>query len=106
MVDLIMSMDGSIDNYERSVFNFFDFTGLLGGVYEMFEAVGHLIIGFISSKILIMSIISSLYHVHTPPQETEIGIRNYGIDSKIKPKKMRYSKHFKGNEEFTSLHLN
>ena len=71
LVDLVLSMDANYDQYERSVFTVFDFTGQIGGLYEVFEAIGRIFIGFLSGKIFLLSIISSLYHVHTPSEVSD-----------------------------------
>ena len=50
-------------NYERTVFSFLDGWGLIGGVNEILEISGKLIVSLFSGKIFAFSIISALYQV-------------------------------------------
>ena len=61
----IMRLDHNKDHYERSVYTIIDLTGQIGGLYEIFQLVGKFLIGFISSKILILTMMSKMYHVQT-----------------------------------------
>ena len=66
LLNYIMRLDHNQDHYERSVYTLVDLTGQIGGLYEIFQLVGRLCIGFISSKILILTMMSKMYHVQTP----------------------------------------
>ena len=50
-------------NYERTVFSFLDCWGLIGGVNEIREIWGKLIVSLFSGKIFAFSILSALYQV-------------------------------------------
>ena len=50
-------------NYERTVFSFLDCWGLIGGVNEILEIWGKLIVSLFSGKIFAFSILSTLYQV-------------------------------------------
>ena len=50
-------------NYERTVFSFLDCWGLIGGVNEILEIWGKLIVSLFSGKIFAFSILSALYQV-------------------------------------------
>ena len=56
-------MEAREDTYERTVFSIFDFTGLVGGVFEIFEITGSIIVGFFAQKLFMFSILSNLYQV-------------------------------------------
>ena len=51
------------DNYERQVFALLDVFGNIGGVNEILEIAGGLIVGLFSGKIFLFSILSALYQV-------------------------------------------
>lgn len=58
-----LRMESREDTYERTVFSVFDFTGLIGGVFEIFEVIGGIIVGYFARKIILFSMISNLYQV-------------------------------------------
>lgn len=70
-------IDSNEDYYERRVYNFFDFTGQLGGLYEIIAIIGGIFVSFFADKILVLSLMSSLYQVESqkqaddPPQQTQ-----------------------------------
>ena len=43
-------MEAREDTYERTVFSIFDYTGLIGGVFEIFEVFGTLVVGYFTKK--------------------------------------------------------
>lgn len=55
--------DAVINTYERSVFSVLDFTGNLGGLFEVLEITGSIIVGLFSSKLFFYSFLSRLYQV-------------------------------------------
>ena len=56
-------MEAREDTYERTVFSVFDYTGLIGGVFEIFEVLGGFIIGYFIKKWLVFDILCNLYQV-------------------------------------------
>ena len=64
-------MDTREDTYERTVFSVFDFTGLIGGVFEIFEVTGNIIVGYFATKLFMFSMLSNLYQVQKFDAEQE-----------------------------------
>ena len=56
-------MEAREDTYERTVFSVFDYTGLIGGVFEIFEVVGGIFVGYFTKNWFMFCILSSLYQV-------------------------------------------
>ena len=55
--------DSKTTSYQRQVFGLLDLFGNIGGVNEVLEIAGSLIVGLFSGKIFIFSILSALYQV-------------------------------------------
>ena len=55
--------DKTYDNYERKVTDILTLLGDLGGLQEFFLLVGGLIVGFITQKMFMASIIKKTYHI-------------------------------------------
>ena len=64
VMSITLYKDQKSYNYERSVFSILDCLGLIGGVNEILEVAGGLIVGFISSKLFLFSLLSSIYQVN------------------------------------------
>lgn len=60
--DVVLLMDPETDTYERVVFSFFDFFGLIGGVFEILTIICGIIVGFVSKQTFFYSIFKRLYH--------------------------------------------
>lgn len=58
-----MRADKTYDNYERKVVDILTLLGDLGGLKEFILLVGQLIVGFITQKMFLASIIKKTYHV-------------------------------------------
>ena len=65
MHKIFFAKDPKSISYQRSVLTFLDCCGLIGGVNEILHLAGMLIISSTSSKIFVMSLLSSLYQVST-----------------------------------------
>ena len=72
-----MLLDHNRDNYERSVYTLTDMFGQVGGVFELFKAIGSVLIGFISSKILVLTMMGSMYHVQVPEKDEDKNFSNF-----------------------------
>ena len=59
--------DPQTDTYERSVFSVLDFFGNIGGLNEVLEIIGKLIVAVFAGRLFIYSIVSNLYQVDTTP---------------------------------------
>lgn len=63
LLSLYIRQDSSIDYYERRVYSLLDLTGQVGGLFEVFQAIGSLLVGFFAHKLLLYSFFNKLYHV-------------------------------------------
>lgn len=63
MVAIYIRADKTYDNYERKVTDILTLLGDLGGLQEFFLLVGALIVGFITQKMFMASIIKKTYHI-------------------------------------------
>ena len=68
---IVIRMEAREDTYERTVFSFFDFTGLIGGVFELFEITGSIIVGYFASKLFFFSMFADLYQVQKVDYKAE-----------------------------------
>lgn len=75
--------DSTSKSFERSVFTFMEVTGNIGGLFEILEISGGLLVGLFSGRIFLFSVLPKLYHVDDPqkidgkPSEF-IGLRRTG----------------------------
>ena len=74
-------------NYERTVFSFLDCWGLIGGVNEILEIWGKLIVSLFSGKIFAFSILSALYQA-----DLVSSIQRKETTKKVNRSKIRKSK--------------
>ena len=58
--------DNISKSYDRSVITLLDVFGNVGGIMGIISVFGAMIVGFVSSKTFIYSILSKLYHVEEP----------------------------------------
>lgn len=63
--------------YERSVFSVLDFFGNIGGLNEILEVAGGLLVGLFSQKLLMYSLIKSLYQVDMSTKGRVLTIDNF-----------------------------
>jgi hypothetical protein len=69
LAQFIFVADDREDFYTRNVYNIFDLTGQLGGVFEIFDITGRIFIVLIASKLFEFSVITQLYQVKVPKAE-------------------------------------
>ena len=67
--------------YSRSVFTFLDLTGNLGGLFEILEIAGSLIVAVFAHKIFLYSLLSRLYQIDTYEPEENNELRNISHQS-------------------------
>jgi hypothetical protein len=63
LMSLTIVIDSTENFYQRKVYNFFDLTGQIGGLYEVLTLLGSIFVAFFAEKILMLSLISNLYQV-------------------------------------------
>jgi len=61
--------DNISKSYDRSVITLLDVFGNVGGIMGIISVFGALIVGFVSSKTFIYSILSKLYQVEEPENQ-------------------------------------
>lgn len=55
--------DSQSKSFGRSVFGFLEVTGNIGGLFEILEIGGGLIVGLFSGRLFLFSILPHLYHI-------------------------------------------
>lgn len=65
LVSMKFVKDTRKDSFERSVFSILDVLGNIGGLNEVIEVGGGIIVAIFSGKLFLYSLISSLYQVDT-----------------------------------------
>ena len=82
---IVIRMEAREDTYERTVFSFFDFTGLVGGVFEILEVIGSIVVSFFANRLFMFWMLSNLYQVQMKfPQTTnaekgDLNLKRYGM---------------------------
>jgi hypothetical protein len=86
LLAISLVVDAKEDYYERKVYNFFDFTGQLGGLFEILSIVGGIFVAFFAEKILIFSLMNSLYQVENQKDADDHAqqLQNFST-SKVEP---------------------
>ena len=85
--------DYGYKHYERSVFSILDLTGKLGGVNEVFEITGSLIVAFFADRLFFYSIISSLFQVDTlSKNELDFKVENHKINHHFRNESNEFAK--------------
>ena len=77
--NIVIRMEAREDTYERTVLSIFDFTGLVGGVFEILEITGGLVVGFFANKLFMFWMLNNLYQVQMKyDEDKEINKYNKG----------------------------
>jgi len=58
-------------SYERQVFGVLGVTGNIGGVFEVLQIAGGILVSFFSGNIFLYSLLNKLYQVEEKSQENE-----------------------------------
>jgi hypothetical protein len=78
-------IDSIEDFYERKVYNFFDLTGQLGGLFEILTLFGSIFVTFFAEKILMLSLISNLYQVEDREDASNLPILTHNNTTRVMP---------------------
>ena len=70
-LQVFISLDPQIDQYQRTVYCFFDMFGFIGGIFGLFKTFGYLLVCYFIEKAYYSSIISKLYHVEAELDEKQ-----------------------------------
>ena len=94
--NVVIKIEAREDTYERTALSIFDFTGLLGGVYEILEISGGILVGFFADRLFMFWIISNLYQVQTKYDDdneldkNDQNLKRYGfIKRRVRDNKMK-----------------
>lgn len=68
-IEMRVLKDAESKVYERKVFGILEVTGMIGGLFEVFERAGGFLVVLFSGKIFLYEILSKLYHVSNPQRE-------------------------------------
>ena len=63
LIHLSISLDPTQQLYSRTIYSFLAFSGDLGGVFQILEVVGGIIVSFLANKLFVYSILSKIYQV-------------------------------------------
>ena len=83
---MLVKMDAREDTYQRTVFSVFDYTGLIGGVFELLQVFGTFFVGYFAKNWFLFCVLSNLYQIDNKGEDqTNSGNctqRNESEDSK------------------------
>ena len=69
--DLLLTLSQQVDQYNRSVYSFWDMFGFIGGIYGVLHSIGYLLFNSILKRVFYSDLLSKLYHAETLHQNTE-----------------------------------
>ena len=67
----VVNLDRKHEQYERTVYSFFDMFGFLGGLFDTLAFSGYLLWNFFNHKTFSNSILTELYQVKREPEDTD-----------------------------------
>ena len=68
---LYISLSQQVDQYNRSVYSFWDMFGFIGGIYGVLHSIGYLLFNSILKRIFYSDLLSKLYHAETEHHKPE-----------------------------------
>ena len=66
LVRIFVALDSSQVQYSRSVYSFLSFTGDLGGVFQILEIIGTVIVSVFVNRLFYYSVLSKIYQIDQP----------------------------------------
>ena len=82
---VLLKMEAREDTYERTVFSFFDLTGLVGGVFEILEITGGVFVSIFAHRLFMFSMLNDLYQV----QKNDSNIDSSKIVPRVRQSRIR-----------------
>ena len=86
---MLVKMDAREDTYQRTVFSVFDYTGLIGGVFELLQVFGTFFVGYFTNNWFLFCVLSNLYQIDNKSENQtnseNCTQRNVSEDSKEHP---------------------
>ena len=59
-LEIFITLDQQVDQYQRTVYSFLDMFGFVGGIYELIKILGYAIAAFFTKNLFYFSILSNL----------------------------------------------
>ena len=81
-------MNKDVKTISRTVFNFFELLGTVGGFYGLFVSISTIILGFVNYNKKDNSLISDLFTVRVPSKNAEL---QSNIDDKPPERQINYA---------------
>ncbi|CAI2361838.1 unnamed protein product [Moneuplotes crassus] len=106
LIRILLEQDPIVDSYERRVYTFLDFSGQLGGFFEILVILGGIIVNHFSSKLYNYSMFNKLYCVD------QRDLNEKSINAEVAPKSKvpdnEISKEYisKNNSNSSSINFN
>ena len=64
-IRLYISLNQQVDQYNRSVYSFWDMFAFIGGIYGVLHSIGYLLFNSILKRIFYSDLLTKLYHAET-----------------------------------------
>ena len=78
-IRLFISLSQQVDQYNRSVYSFWDTFGFIGGIYGVLHTIGYLLFNSILKRIFYSDLLAKLYHAeieHHKPESHDFKYQN------------------------------
>ena len=70
-IRLFITLNQQVDQYNRSVYSFWDMFGFIGGIYGVLHSIGYLLFNSILKRVFYSDLLAKLYHVKTELHKPE-----------------------------------
>ena len=92
-LQIYITLDPQIDEYQRTVYSFLDMFGFIGGIFELLSMTGYIVVNFFIKRSYYSSIISKIYHIESEQNRESFNSlsknqENYHVLNQFKPKAM------------------
>ena len=68
---LFITLSQQVDQYNRSVYSFWDMFGFIGGIYGVLHSIGNLLFNSILKRVFYSDLLARLYHAETEHHKPE-----------------------------------
>ena len=68
---LFITLNQQVDQYNRSVYSFWDMFGFIGGIYGILHSIGYILFNSILKRIFYSDLLAKLYHAETEHHKPE-----------------------------------
>ena len=92
-LQIYITLDPQIDEYQRTVYSFLDMFGFIGGIFELLSMAGYIVVNFFIKKSYYSSIISKIYHIESEQNRESFNSlsknqKSYHVLNQFKPQAM------------------